>query len=255
MKSVVTIILLFISTQTFCFNEADSLLLENLKSEITSLHNSVDSLSNVTVGILADLPTEKGKYSRETLISIISIFLSIISAAAAIYLIIKTIRHNKDNLNLMSVQTEEQRKLARAQMTPLINGYRNGFDKTEFIICNYGGGTAIITEFLFEKDGKKENSISGFIDIKNIDKEVDWDDKWTFRQRYYFLYPHESLKVYTITLENLKNRFKIPENRAKKIIDEVNMQRKGIKVKIKYIDTFEYNSENEGNIYEYEYVL
>jgi len=104
-------------------------------------------------------------------------------------------------------------------------------------MINYGLGPAVLEKIIFEKEGYPQTStISDLIDIKKIDNDIWWDDKWNYSDKDYYLYPQQTEKLYTITKEQLMKKYKKSETEAENIIEAVRAAREGITLKIKYVD-------------------
>jgi hypothetical protein len=158
-------------------------------------------------------------------------------------LLIITAINNRRTRRILQVQIDEQKAVNRAQLRPILHAYRTGWkEKTGLILINYGQGPAAVKDIYFERNGTKSKTISDLIDLKAIDKDIWWDDKWSFTQNEYFLHPQQRESLYMLTKEQLMGKYQKSEEESEKIIKQVRKLRKDIKLVIKYSSLIDYDN-------------
>ncbi|WP_421753220.1 hypothetical protein [Croceimicrobium sp.] len=186
----------------------------------------------------------------------VGMIVSLISVLVALGLLIITARNNIRTRNILETQIEEQKAVNRAQLRPVLHAYRTGWkEKTGLILINYGQGPAAINEIYFERNGTKAKSISELINLKAIDEDIWWDDKWTFTQNEYFLHSQQKEPLYMLTKEQLIKKYRKSEKESERIIKQVRAQRKDIVLVIKYSSLIDYDNQDGGQEYVYEMAL
>ncbi|MBR9915566.1 MAG: hypothetical protein GYB32_12200 [Algicola sp.] len=186
----------------------------------------------------------------------IEIIVSLTSVIVALVLLIITAKNNARTRRILQIQIDEQKAVNRAQLRPILHAYRTGWkEKTGLILINYGQGPAAVNDIYFEKNGEKAKTISDLIDLKAIDKDIWWDDKWSFTQNEYFLHPQQRESLYMLTKERLMEKFQKTEEESEKIINQVRKLRKDIKLVIKYSSLIDYDNLDNEQEYVYEMAL
>lgn len=237
MKNLILLILLFLNFVSFSQN-ADSLAIEKFKLKIVSIDQTINTINKklmVQDSLTNDLNSKINRIKQKSNSDMV---VSVLSVLVALGLLIITFQNNRNSKSILQQQIDEQKKINRAQQRPIVDAYRSGWkEKTELIMINYGQGPAILKEIIFEKPGHEPaRTISDLINIKKIDKDVWWDDKWNYSERDYYLYPQQMEKLYTVTKENLMTKYHKTSDEAEYIIEKVREARYGITFKIKYTD-------------------
>ena len=244
MKRIILVTLIFISVTVLGQNptKLETTKHDSVYQKLEILQSEFDSRFGEQEKRIQNVETELSK--KETKNNS-DITISVLSVLIALGLLIITYVNNKNNKNILTQQinqqkeiNEEQQKIQRALQRPVVDAYRSGWkDKTELIMINYGLGPAVLEEITFEKKGHKPTStISDLIDLKKIDKDIRWDDKWNYSKKDYYLYPQQKEKLYTITKENLMGKYGKSISEAEDIIEAVRKARDGITFKVKYVD-------------------
>ena len=230
----------------------------DLTNQIKEQSQDLSKAKNELSQIKKDLSKIETKDNSDLTISIISLLIAIISVVVAFGLLKITRINNENNNRILEKQidqqremNDEQRRIQRALQRPVVDAYRSGWEeKTELVMINYGLGPAILESITFEKEGHPSTTtIADLIDIKKIDKDIWWDNKWSYNEKDYYLYPQQKTKLYKITKERLMKKYGKSVSEAENIIQAVRDAREGITFNVKYVDII--SKENPENRNEY----
>lgn len=249
------IAVIFILLNIFsCASAQETLHVKNPKEshiQIDSINQKVQILEEQNRNIIIRLKqletTDGGK---------VDLIVSITSVLVALGLLIITALNNRSMRNILQSQIEEQKTVNRTQLRPILHAYRTGWrEKTGLVLINYGQGPAAIDEIYFKRNSTKAKTISDLIDLRNIDKDIWWDDKWTFTQNEYFFHSQQKEVLYMITKKRLMEKYHKTEDDSEKIIKQIRDLRKGIKLVVKYSSLIDYENLKGNAEFTYEMAL
>ena len=171
--------------------------------------------------------------SQETAAAVQAIC-GIFSGAAAIVAIVIAMLVERRTNQRFSQQLQREETLAIANLKPLISVYPSKFiDHKAITLCNYGLGTAVITDVTFSKGDIVEKK--ALFKLFSFPQQIIWDYYWIFREKRYYIQAGQKIKLLELTEKGLAE-----DGRGKKEIQEIleslQQQMGGVKINIECSD-------------------